>query len=720
LVDNQEQVPPKARVPHIAPPPPEGPEPFISDSPETDPLKDRFRRSPFAKRIANTLAIRRDPTSMVLLINGKWGEGKTTLLEYVHGALQTFNNVVPIWFNPWRFSDETSLLLSFFATVADALDKSPKTKKEKLGEVIRDYGSRVSEMTIEVQGVKLSAGKTISKLGERLSTIGMEEKRDHFAEMLEKSQKRVVVFLDDIDRLDRVEVQVVFKLLKLTANFDRVSYVLAFDRDVVAAAIGQQFGEGDKQAGYNYLEKIVQVNLDLPVADRDSLAQLCIEGVNDALRIASVALTSEQNREFQLAFLQYIVPALNTPRLAKVYANSVAFVLPLLAREVNLVDILILEAIKFLYPLLHQDIRANPQIYTGEFGWDLSDLRDRGAKSKEHLSLVLEATAGHKMPRAQKLLMDLFPQLQEVFNSGKYGGGNDERAQREQRVSSGDYLWRYLTCSIPAGDISDQEVDSLLHAIPTMSGPDVAARYSQLIQPQEQLRLLTKLRHRAENIPAESAEKLAIAVAQHGLNIQKIPDAFVEPRDLAAFLIRQLISRVGKSERFDIAVKILKAAEPAIFAVMCLDFFRPQRDENSGGLLFSAADLTSLTKVVADKIALAASGTSVISNNSEETARLLTTWQEGCGSPPVKEHLRKVLTAEAAASGRLVLPFSSTIRSGMPGMDQAGYDCIEKFVDADVLIAAFRLSGLLDPSRNDETARIAKQYVAVHQKIQAP
>jgi predicted KAP-like P-loop ATPase len=138
----------------------------VSDSPVTDPQLDRFRRFPFAERIANTLAQRRDPTSTVVLINGKWGEGKTTLLEYVHGMLHKFDNVVPIWFNPWRFSDETSLLLSFFATVASALDKSSKTKKEKVGDLFRDYGTVVGEIAVEAYGVKFSAGKAVSKRGE--------------------------------------------------------------------------------------------------------------------------------------------------------------------------------------------------------------------------------------------------------------------------------------------------------------------------------------------------------------------------------------------------------------------------------------------------------------------------------------------------------------------------------------------------------------------------
>ncbi len=712
-------MPKKDRVPHIARAIPEGIEPFVSDSPLTDPQLDRFRRFPFAERLANTLAQRRDPTSTVILINGKWGEGKTTLLQYVHATLYRFDNVVPIWFNPWRFSDETSLLLSFFATVASALDRSNKTKKEKIGDLFRDYGAVVGEIAVEAYGVKLSTGKVVSKIGEKLSTVSLEDKRKHIADMLGKSGKRIVVFLDDIDRLDRIEAQAVFKLLKLTANFEHVSYVLAFDRDVVAAAIGEQFGQGDKQAGYDYLEKIVQVNLDLPVADRDALAQLCIDGVNDALRIAGVSLTPDQNREFQLAFLQYIVPALNTPRLAKLYANSVAFVLPLLAREVNPVDLLILEAIRFLYPLLHQDIRTAPQIYTGEFGWDLSHLSDRDASSKQHLTQLLERAAGPGSKRAQRLLTDLFPQLQQLFRSSKYGERSEEHTQRDQRVSSLDYLWRYLTCSIPAGDISDQEIDHLLQAFAMSSGGDIEAKYCDLIRLEGQTRLITKLRRRSEDMPAQCAEKLARIVAKHGSEIQGIPDAIVQPIALAALLIRESISRLEGTRRYDVAMDVLRSAEPIFFAVLCLDWMRPQRGSVAADAIFSTADLSKLTVLVADRIALHASTASIISQEPEYTARLLTTWQQGHGSQPVKDHVRGVLAAEPTAVEQFIRPFSSFVRTGMSGMDQVGYDLVIKFVDPDVLMTAFESTGLLGSAGTDGIARIAQQFAAIYQSEQA-
>src|ERR1039457_296715 len=181
---------------------------------------------------------------------------------------------------------------------------------------------------------------------------------------------------------------------------------------------------------------------------------------------------------------------------------------------------------------------------------------------------------------------------------------------------------------------------------------------SRLTHPEEQPRLLTKLRRRTADMPADSAEKLAIAVAKHGSDIQEIPDAIVQPVALAAFLTRELISRVEQTRRYDAAVNLLRAAEPVFFAVVCLDWMRPRRGDSGGDVLFCPADLDKLTAVVADKIALHASRIPIISQSSEKTARLLTAWQQGHGSSPVKDHVKGVLAAEPTGSAS-VSPRSS-------------------------------------------------------------
>jgi hypothetical protein len=696
-----------------APVPPVAPDPFVADSPVTDPLLDKFKRLPFAERIAKTLALRSDPSSIVVLVHGKWGEGKTTVLGYVFEALCRYSDVVPIRFNPWRFTDETELLLSFFATVATELDKSPKTSQEKISGTFRDYGSILGEIRIEVNGVKVSGGGALAKFGEKLSAMTLEEKRERIEGILKTSGKRLVVFLDGIDRLDKGEIRSVFKLLKLTADFAFVSYVLAFDRDVVAEALGDEYGTGETRSGYQYLEKIIQVNLNLPLADPDVLVELCLEGVEKALRVAEVSMSPEQEKEFQQAFLQYIAPELRTPRLAKPYANAVAFTLPLLANEINPVDLLLLEAIKFLYPEVHEDIRKFPSVYTGDFGWDLTGIGERGRNSQERLNVPLTKIDTTEAARARNLLTELFPQLGGVFRNGTYGNHNDDSARREQRVSSMDYLRRYLTCSIPATDLSDREIDEFLHGISRMADGDIEKQYRRLLSFGQEKSLLLKIHARISEVPENSAKRLALVAARLGSLIPGTGDIF-RLVDIAGLLIRRILERVGQDYRKDWALALLSVAEPLSFAAVLLDCTRPQRGD--GHPLFSDLDRRELVIALGTRIASRASTSSLISGRAYDFARLLVIWQEAQGSEPVKEHLRRVLAREPDAVAVLMRPF---FRSWAPDIDRAEYDFFAKLVDPADLMGAFESSGLLDPTRTDEDAKLAQQFAAIYRTVQA-
>ncbi len=94
---------------------------YASDAPIKSQSEDRFRRYPFAKRIAETIVARPDPGSLVVGIYGAWGEGKTSVLNFINSYMRDKESVVCVSFNPWRFKDEATLLLNYFNTLADAL-----------------------------------------------------------------------------------------------------------------------------------------------------------------------------------------------------------------------------------------------------------------------------------------------------------------------------------------------------------------------------------------------------------------------------------------------------------------------------------------------------------------------------------------------------------------------------------------------------------------------
>src|SRR5258706_14162514 len=83
---------------------------YSADNAIKNPDLDEFNRRDFSERIAQTIATRKESKSLVIGIYGKWGEGKTTVLNFIDGELKRHDNIVPLAFNPWLFSSEAELL----------------------------------------------------------------------------------------------------------------------------------------------------------------------------------------------------------------------------------------------------------------------------------------------------------------------------------------------------------------------------------------------------------------------------------------------------------------------------------------------------------------------------------------------------------------------------------------------------------------------------------
>ena len=140
---------------------------IASDTPIIDPAQDKFGRWPFAQRIAQTIVSRTDPSSIIIGIYGSWGDGKTTVLNFIEHELNQHQEVVSFTFNPWRFADEPKMLLGFFHSLADAVGKSEITTKEKVGEWIGKYLPTVASA--------FGQGETIDNLSKLLSSVELEE-----------------------------------------------------------------------------------------------------------------------------------------------------------------------------------------------------------------------------------------------------------------------------------------------------------------------------------------------------------------------------------------------------------------------------------------------------------------------------------------------------------------------------------------------------------------
>jgi predicted KAP-like P-loop ATPase len=65
--------------------------------------------------------------------------------------------------------------------------------------------------------------------------------KERVQKLLKEKNKKVVIYIDDIDRLPNENIQELFKVIKLMGDFNYVTYILSFDRDVVTQALAQTY-----------------------------------------------------------------------------------------------------------------------------------------------------------------------------------------------------------------------------------------------------------------------------------------------------------------------------------------------------------------------------------------------------------------------------------------------------------------------------------------------
>lgn len=217
-------------------------------------------------------------TPMTIAIQGDWGSGKTSMMNMIKQALA--DKIVPVWFNTWQYSQfemasylSISLLSSFLEKIG-----AEEESQNFLRSIAK--GAIGFAKTAAVVGIETVAGGTIAgNLKEKLAEIGkqdsakaLEELRDKIREAVSAKLKssgknRIVVFVDDLDRLAPEKAVELLEVLKVFMDVPNCVFVLAVDYAVVTQGLEKKFGVSvGHSKGKSFFDKIIQLPFAIPIA----------------------------------------------------------------------------------------------------------------------------------------------------------------------------------------------------------------------------------------------------------------------------------------------------------------------------------------------------------------------------------------------------------------------------------------------------------------------
>ena len=409
---------------------------IVADNPITQEEDDALGRSKQAKSFAEQILALDSGEGAVVGVLGPWGSGKTSFINLARRRLKE-SDVTILEFNPWMFSGADQLVQTFFIELSSQLKVRPGLNE--IGKRLEDYGETFSGLGwLPLVGPWIEGGRAaanvLAKLLQRRKQ-GVRESQSRVRESLLKLEKPIIVILDDIDRLTTSEIRDVFKLVRLTANFPKVIYLLAFDRNRVEQALGEQ-----GIPGRDYLEKIIQIGTDLPAIPDAVLSSQITKAIDTALANVENPGPFDSNA-WPDVFMEVIYPLIRNMRDVRRYAASIHGTVRDLGGQVALVDILALEAIRIFLPDVFRCLHAaldGLTVTTEGFGsW-----RD-SPHLKEQIETLIKS-AGERGELVRNLVRRLFPGGQRHVGGSHYGGEWKNRWLRERRVAHGEVLHYYL------------------------------------------------------------------------------------------------------------------------------------------------------------------------------------------------------------------------------------------------------------------------------------
>lgn len=407
-----------------------------SDNPIRSADEDALGRAAVAASFVRQVLTIDASAGMVVGVLGSWGSGKTSFVNLARDDLAAAD--VPVLdFNPWMFSGAEQLVDSFFIELAAQLKLRPDLAQ--VGRDFSDYGEAFSGLTwLPVVGPWIDRGRGATKLLSRLlqrRQEGVGGRRAKIDEALSDLAKPILVVLDDIDRLSTTEIRDVFKLVRLTASFPNIVYVLAFDRHRVEQALTEQ-----GIPGRDYLEKILQVVIDLPAVPQETLGRQVLEAIDSAL--AGIESPGPFDTEaWPDVFAEVIRPLVRTMRDVKRYAGAVHGTADGLGGQVALVDLLALEALRVFLPDAFAQLGRSIQglTTTRDFGY--------GEHESPHLKAQIDKlidSAGDRGDVVRALIARRFPAAGRHIGETSYGSAFLNGWLRDRRVAHEEILRLYL------------------------------------------------------------------------------------------------------------------------------------------------------------------------------------------------------------------------------------------------------------------------------------
>ena len=556
---------------------------FCADRPISFVSEDLLKRGSFSKLLAGTLAKLNKDDTFTVGVFGKWGSGKTSVvrmmldeLEKQQASFDEDEKTIVVHFEPWNFTDTNQLLNQFFARLSNEFKQKDDDKLKSIGNALEEY-SKAFTLAELIPNIGFW-GKIISFFGENaVKAVGKYLKKDWNSEDIQKQKEEIVdllkeqsckilVVIDDIDRLSNEQIRYIFQLVTSVAKFPNTIYLLVFDKDIVVKAL-EQVQEG---SGEDYLEKVIQMPIQIPDIQTSALMNIMLEKLTNVINHHHDTIIS--GSYWNDIYLLCVNPFIKTIRDVNRICNAVEFKLSAISGEVDFADIVALTTIEMKKPMIYKWIRENKSILTGD-GISLELIKSKTSQEWYELyeQRIMSTMPLDNMGSSKKqaililtCLSLLFPYFGKIIGKS-YTPLSQDILMKDNHVSHPEKFDRYFHLTPDYIKIKKSEIIS---AIETMSSNEIVDLLLEKDKEDLSYEFIEEIKASAEDINSKRAKVLINALLQVTQQMENRPGKnilSISVPEFNMYTTYNLFEKIPTEERKQYIIDAINTANCDVF-----------------------------------------------------------------------------------------------------------------------------------------------------------
>ena len=384
-------------------------------------VEDSFGRSHFAKVLVNEIIMLDNKQSAYTIgLNAKYGMGKTSFMIQMQNLLEQHKTSY-VCISPWSCTSDGQIVKDFFHSISGVIGR-------KMGLGINKLLSIYKDLILDVQhAYKIKAFDDLLKNEKSIYEVYEEIK-----EKLSICKEKIVVFIDDVDRLQASELAMIIQLIRNTGNFPYVVFMLFYDKDYMVKALEQNKSITDAD---EYLKKIINVELMFPAYDAemyrstittriDNILRLIIPDVHERETVvySFIEKMSPKNGILSIDYLEYAFPNYrDLKRFISMFSLDLKMLLSAnqdnvecWKNEIDVADLILIELLKYVRPDLYEMLRSRKDTL-------LEPSKDEYTLRKEVKNFIRK--------EENELMEKLFNRIASLRNEEK-----DDKEEKQSRI----------------------------------------------------------------------------------------------------------------------------------------------------------------------------------------------------------------------------------------------------------------------------------------------